>query len=65
MGLAVNMPRHNIRCECGSRVTRMSIRHRKDGDDRPTSRIPFSGIGYYCVSCAKVHSLDSNEGITS
>ncbi len=36
----------------------MSIRHRKDGDERPVSRIPFSGIGYYCVKCAKVHSLD-------
>ena len=52
------MANHNIRCECGEKVSRLCIRKRIDGDDRPTSRLPFKGIGYYCQECQKIHSLD-------
>jgi len=53
------MPNHNICCEgCGNRVSRMSIRYRKHGDLRPTSRLPQRGVGYFCAKCNKVHSVD-------
>ena len=52
------MANHNIRCECGEKVSRLCIRKRIDGDDRPTSRLPFKGIGYYCQECKNIHSLD-------
>jgi len=52
------MRRMHPQCKCGSMLLRASARVRKDGDERPKNRIPFSAVGWYCQSCNMLMSGD-------
>ncbi len=44
------------RC-CDRSMLRASARLRLEGDSRPTSKVPYHPVGWYCPKCGDVKSL--------
>ena len=52
------------RC-CDKPMLRASSRLKVPGETRPTSRVPYRAVGWYCDYCGEIKSLKSDINVPS